>query len=84
MNIRSGGGNIGDISGLVGSDGVVNLDTSGGNVTNTLNQLPDFGKLMNPTSQNSQHGSNKSSKMIRISQSLTKTLGTSLALEGRL
>lgn len=41
INIHSGGGSIGDISGLVGGDGVVNLGTISGSVTNTLNQLPD-------------------------------------------
>ena len=43
INIHSGGGSIGDISGLVGGDvsGVVNLGAISGNVTNTLNQLPD-------------------------------------------
>ncbi|WP_226883652.1 pentapeptide repeat-containing protein [Allocoleopsis franciscana] len=43
INITSGGGSIGDISGLVGGDvsGVVNLGTISGNVTNTINQLPD-------------------------------------------
>lgn len=42
INISSGG-NIGDISGLIGGDvsGVVNLGTVSGNVTNTINQLPD-------------------------------------------
>lgn len=43
INIHSGGGSIGDISGLVGGDvsGVVNWGAISGNVTNTLNQLPD-------------------------------------------
>ncbi|MEG4343627.1 pentapeptide repeat-containing protein [Microcoleus sp. A003_D6] len=41
INIRSGGGSIGDISGLVGGDGVVNLGTISGNVTNTIEGLPD-------------------------------------------
>lgn len=41
INIRSGGGSIGDISGLVGGDGVVNLGTISGNVTNTIDGLPD-------------------------------------------
>ena len=43
INISSSGGSIGDISGLVGGDvsGVVNLGTISGNVTNTINQLPD-------------------------------------------
>lgn len=41
INIRSGGGSIGDISGLVGGDGVVNLGTISGSVTNTIDQLPD-------------------------------------------
>lgn len=43
IKISSGGGSIGDISGLVGGDvsGVVNLGTISGNVTNTINQLPD-------------------------------------------
>ena len=42
INISSGG-NIGDISGLVGGDvsGVVNLGTVSGNVTNAIDQLPD-------------------------------------------
>lgn len=42
ININSGG-NIGDISGLVGGNvsGVVNLGTLSGNVTNAINQLPD-------------------------------------------
>ncbi|MEG4805842.1 pentapeptide repeat-containing protein [Microcoleus sp. ARI1-B5] len=48
INIRSGGGNIGDISGLVGGDGVVNLGTISGNVTNTLNQLPDSSETDEP------------------------------------
>ncbi len=48
INIRSGGGNIGDISGLVGGDGVVNLGTISGNVTNTLNQLPDSSETNEP------------------------------------
>lgn len=43
INIRSGGGNIGDISGLVGGDvsGVVNLGAISGSVTNTIARLPD-------------------------------------------
>ncbi|WP_293243569.1 MULTISPECIES: pentapeptide repeat-containing protein [unclassified Microcoleus] len=43
INIRSGGGSIGDISGLVGGDvsGVVNLGTISGSVTNTIDRLPD-------------------------------------------
>jgi uncharacterized protein YjbI with pentapeptide repeats len=43
INIRSGNGSIGDISGLVGGDvgGVVNLGTISGNVSNTIDGLPD-------------------------------------------
>jgi uncharacterized protein YjbI with pentapeptide repeats len=43
INIQSKGGNIGDISGLVGGDvsGVVNLGEISGNVANSINQLPD-------------------------------------------
>jgi len=43
INIRSGGGNIGDISGLAGGDvsGVVNVGTISGNVTNTIARLPE-------------------------------------------
>jgi len=43
INIRSGGGNIGDITGLVGGDvsGVVNLGTISGNVTNMIARLPE-------------------------------------------
>ena len=44
INIRSGGGNIGDITGLVGGDvsGVVNLlSTISGSVTNTIARLPE-------------------------------------------
>lgn len=48
INIRSGGGNIGEISGLVGGDGVVNLGTIGGNATNTLNQLPESSETDEP------------------------------------
>jgi uncharacterized protein YjbI with pentapeptide repeats len=50
INITSGGGSIGDISGLVGGDvsGVVNLGTISGNVTNTINQLPDVSEPDQP------------------------------------
>ena len=48
INIHSGGGSIGDISGLVGGDGVVNLGTISGNVTNTLNRLPDSSETDEP------------------------------------
>ena len=48
INIHSGGGSIGDISGLVGGDGVVNLGTISGNVTNTLNQLTDSSETDEP------------------------------------
>ncbi|MEG5237030.1 pentapeptide repeat-containing protein [Microcoleus sp. AT9b-C3] len=48
INIHSGGGSIGDISGLVGGDGVVNLGTISGSVTNTLNQLPDSSEPSEP------------------------------------
>lgn len=50
INIHSGGGSIGDISGLVGGDvsGVVNLGAISGNVTNTLNQLPDSSESDEP------------------------------------
>ena len=42
INIKAGG-NIGDVSSLVGGDvsGVINLGTLSGNVTNAINQLPD-------------------------------------------
>jgi len=42
ININSGG-NIGDVSGLVGGDvsGVINLGVVSGNVENAINQLPD-------------------------------------------
>ena len=48
IKIHSGGGSIGDISGLVGGDGVVNLGTISGNVTNTLNQLPESSETDEP------------------------------------
>ncbi|MEG4997765.1 pentapeptide repeat-containing protein [Microcoleus sp. B4-D4] len=48
INIHSDGGSIGDISGLVGGDGVVNLGMISGNVTNTLNQLPNSLKTDEP------------------------------------
>lgn len=43
INIQSGGGDIGNISGIVAGDvsGVVNLGEISGDVTNTVNQLPD-------------------------------------------
>lgn len=43
IDIQTGGGNVGNISGLVAGDvsGVVNLGKISGDVTNTINQLPD-------------------------------------------
>ena len=43
IDIQTGGGNVGNISGLVAGDvsGVVNLGEISGDVTNTINQLPD-------------------------------------------
>jgi uncharacterized protein YjbI with pentapeptide repeats len=50
INISSGGGSIGDISRLVSGDvsGVANLGTISGNVTNTINQLPDASEPEQP------------------------------------
>ncbi len=50
INIQPGG-NIGDISGLVGGDvsGVVNLGEISGNVANTINQLPDSAGTAEPS-----------------------------------
>ncbi|MEG4584677.1 pentapeptide repeat-containing protein [Microcoleus sp. MOSTC5] len=50
INIRSGGGSIGDISGLVGGDvsGVVNLGAISGSVTNTIDRLPDSSETDEP------------------------------------
>jgi uncharacterized protein YjbI with pentapeptide repeats len=51
INIQSDGGNIGDVSGLVVGDvsGVVNLGEISGNVTNTINQLPDSNGIDEPS-----------------------------------
>lgn len=45
INIQAGG-DIGNVSGIVGGDvsGVLNLGTISGNVTNAINQLPDSGE----------------------------------------
>lgn len=51
ININANGGSIGDISGLIGGDvsGVVNLGAISGNVTNSINQLPDSPKSDHPS-----------------------------------
>jgi uncharacterized protein YjbI with pentapeptide repeats len=53
ININAGG-NIGDVSGISGGDvsGVLNLGTISGNVTNSINQLPESPQSEEPNIKN--------------------------------